>query len=94
MRITEIYVSVFELPRVTRFLAPVKSRTESHKRWVAGSPGDTTEVRHVLHVRTDEGVEGVCTVGDVRYTVMPVDVRKKAPHTGGGIGSDGARRPE
>jgi L-alanine-DL-glutamate epimerase-like enolase superfamily enzyme len=25
---------------------------------------------HVLHVRTDEGVEGVCTVGDARYTTM------------------------
>lgn len=24
----------------------------------------------MLHVRTDEGVEGVCRVGDARYTTM------------------------
>ena len=28
----------------------------------------------MLHVMTDEGIEGTCTVGDVRYTVMPRDV--------------------
>lgn len=25
---------------------------------------------HVLHVKTDEGIEGICTVGDARYTTM------------------------
>ncbi len=28
---------------------------------------------HVLHVFTDEGVEGICTVGDARYTTMRQD---------------------
>ena len=32
--------------------------------------GQTTEQVHVLHVKTDEGIEGVCTVGDARYTTM------------------------
>ncbi len=27
----------------------------------------------MLHVRTDEGIEGICTVGDARYTVLRPD---------------------
>ena len=29
-----------------------------------------SEPVHVMHVLTDDGLEGMCTVGDVRYRVM------------------------
>ncbi len=39
--------------------------------------GKSAEQIHVLHVKTDEGVEGVCTVGDARYTTMrPEDLEQ------------------
>ena len=71
MRITEVKISVFELPDVTRRVEMFESGSGPNTRWVSRPHGaQSTGHRHVLHVRTDEGVEGVCTVGDVRYTEM------------------------
>ncbi len=75
MKITDITISVFELPREIRPFDLVETGSAADRRWV-GRPvaGESTGPLHVLHVRTDEGIEGMCTVGDVRYTVMPRDV--------------------
>jgi L-alanine-DL-glutamate epimerase-like enolase superfamily enzyme len=71
MKITEVKISVFELPDVTRRVEMFESGSGPNTRWVSRPHGaQSTGHRHVLHVRTDEGVEGVCTVGDVRYTAM------------------------
>ena len=72
MRITGINVSVFELPRETRLMRLVEEGPAADRRW-KGRPagGGSRGPFHVLHVMTDEGIEGTCTVGDVRYTVMP-----------------------
>ena len=70
MKITDIRVSVFELPTQSPFFnlerEPLGARTVWRSRAVRPHP---TEY-HVLHVYTDDGVEGVCTVGDARYTAM------------------------
>ena len=70
MKITDIRLSIFELPTQTPFfnleLEPLGSREVWRSRPTRPSP---TEY-HVLHVLTDEGIEGVCTVGDARYTTM------------------------
>lgn len=81
MKITDIKLSIFELTGNTgRF----DLREEAHgasRRWVRVAHGTRsdfitashTEQVHVLHVYTDEGIEGICTVGDARYTTMRRD---------------------
>ena len=70
MKITDIRLSIFELPTQSPFfnleLEPLGNREVWRSR--AARPGPTEY--HVLHVLTDEGIEGVCTMGDVRYTTM------------------------
>ena len=76
MKITEITLSVFELPANTARFDLIEQLGPAKRRWTATrhllqQAGDaSTEPLHVLHVRTDEGIEGVCTVGDARYTTM------------------------
>ena len=70
MKITEIRISVFETKSLS---APFDLEQEVYKgrrRWVRRPLGAATDHLHVLHVRTDEGIEGVCTVGDARYRTM------------------------
>ena len=70
VKITDIRLSVFQLPTQTPFfnleLEPLGDRNVW--RSVPTRPHPTEY--HVLHVDTDEGIEGVCTVGDARYTTM------------------------
>ncbi len=79
MKITEIFLSVFEVPANTSRFDLIEQNTPAKQRWTATRSlmqrtGDAmTEPLHLLHVRTDEGIEGVCTVGDARYTVMQMD---------------------
>ena len=70
MTIESISISVFDLPGNTpRF--GLEERTQgAHRRWEQVGQKRDREHIHVLHVCTDEGVEGVCTVGDARYTTM------------------------
>ncbi|MBI1296175.1 hypothetical protein GC175_14570 [bacterium] len=75
VKITEIFVSVFEVPANTGRFDLVEQVTAGKQRWTATRSlmqraERQTEEIHVLHVRTDDGIEGICTVGDARYTTM------------------------
>jgi L-alanine-DL-glutamate epimerase-like enolase superfamily enzyme len=70
LKIRALNVSVFELPANTGRFQMEEVGQGARRRWVRRSAGQTTEQVHVLHVKTDEGIEGVCTVGDARYTTM------------------------
>ena len=80
MKVREVTLSVFELPTVTPLLQLSEFGPPGARRWRPSRHGDAnwwrsrgagaTEPVHLMHVRTDAGVEGVCTVGDVRYRVM------------------------
>ena len=75
MKITEITVSVFEMPRETRLIDMFEEGPAAKRKWVSRPRGDKASgPMHVLHVRTDQGIEGTCSVGDVRYTTMTEDV--------------------
>ncbi len=70
LKIRALSVSVFELPANTGRFQMEEVGQGAHRRWVRRGAGQTTEQVHVLHVKTDDGIEGVCTVGDARYTTM------------------------
>ena len=72
MKITEIKISVLELTgSITPFDLDEFGRP-GHRRWRHQPRLANTGVMHVLHVRTDEGIEGVCPVGDGRYMTMHI----------------------
>jgi L-alanine-DL-glutamate epimerase-like enolase superfamily enzyme len=73
MKITEIALSVFKLPTNTGRFDLAEETHGGSRLWVRAGRGGGTEEIHVLHVRTDAGLEGVCTVGDARYTTMRPD---------------------
>ncbi|MGC9348300.1 MAG: enolase C-terminal domain-like protein [Anaerolineae bacterium] len=68
MQITSIALSVFELPSNTGQFDLVEEIHGARRRWVRRHHGSRRDELHVLHVRTDEGIEGISTVGDARYT--------------------------
>jgi len=70
MKIETITLSIFALPGNTATFDLVEEEHGAQRRWLPTRQQRTQEAIHVLHVRTDEGVEGVCTVGDARYTTM------------------------
>ena len=70
MNIETITLSIFDLPGNTATFDLVEAEQGAHRRWLPTRQQRTQESIHVLHVRTDEGIEGVCTVGDARYTTM------------------------
>lgn len=70
MKIRAINISVFEQPANTGRFRLEEIGHGLNRRWVRHPHGTTTEHIHVLHVKTDEAIEGVCTVGDARYTTM------------------------
>ncbi|MDA0711245.1 MAG: hypothetical protein O3B73_13665, partial [bacterium] len=77
MKIRALSISVFELPANTGRFQMAEMGRGARRRWVRQSVGKSTEHVHVLHVKTDEGPEGICTVGDARYTTMrPEDLEQ------------------
>ncbi|MCD6286915.1 MAG: hypothetical protein J7M39_13480, partial [Anaerolineae bacterium] len=70
MKIDDITLSIFELPSNTGRFTLVEEVHGTQRRWTRRHHSRRTGELHVLHVRTDEGIEGVCTVGDARYTTM------------------------
>lgn len=70
MIIERITLSIFDLPGNTATFDLVEEEQGAYRRWRPTRQQRAQEPLHVLHVRTDEGVEGVCTVGDARYTTM------------------------
>lgn len=73
MTIESITLSIFELPGNTPRLILEEVPYGRRTRWRATRDGAVTEEVHVLHVRTSDGIEGICTVGDARYTTMRPD---------------------
>ncbi len=75
MKITDIRLSVFELPTQTPFFNLETEKLGNRDVWRSRPTRTHPTEYHVLHVYTDEGIEGICTVGDARYTTMrPVDL--------------------
>jgi L-alanine-DL-glutamate epimerase-like enolase superfamily enzyme len=70
MKIESISISVFETKSDSPPFQLVEQTRGAHHRWLRQSLGPGRDHLHVLHVRTDEGIEGVCTVGDARYRTM------------------------
>ena len=70
MKISDIRISVFELPGNTSRFDLEEEEAGGHRRWRRKHHSRTSEQIHLLHVRTDAGIEGICTVGDARYTTM------------------------
>ena len=79
MKIREIQLSVFEVSGNTPRFDLVEQVTAAKQRWRAARPPkqrtgqSAREQLHVLHVLTDEGIQGDCTVGDARYTSLRAD---------------------
>ena len=71
MVIDRIELSVFEtVTNTSRFNLQQTDAAPGHKRWVRQADATPTSELHVLHVYTSDGIEGICTVGDARYTTM------------------------
>ena len=70
MRISEIRLSIFELPTQTPLFNLELEQLGDREVWRSRPTRPSPTEYHVLHVLTDEGIEGVCTVGDARYTTM------------------------
>lgn len=71
MKIDTISISVFELPSNTIPFNLVEEDDGTSSRWLLRQGGiQPLEQVHLLHVKIDEGVKGICTVGDARYPTM------------------------
>ena len=70
MKIEAIKISVFEMPSNTSRFDLKEIEHGAQRRWIRARSERAQSGIHVLHVLTDEGVEGMCTVGDARYTTM------------------------
>ena len=70
MKVTAINISVFDLPSNTALFDLEEVPYGRRTRWQSRSQGRAGSEIHVLHVLTDEGIEGICTVGDARYQTM------------------------
>jgi L-alanine-DL-glutamate epimerase-like enolase superfamily enzyme len=66
LKITDIKISVFELSDNTPFF---KLRLNDNL-WEKYNYKKYQGYLHVMHVFTDIGLQGVCTIGDARYTTM------------------------
>lgn len=70
MKITSIEISVFELPISPATTHLIESAPAPDLRWKPEFLGGDPVPVQVIRVSTDEGIDGVCTVGDWRYTEM------------------------
>jgi L-alanine-DL-glutamate epimerase-like enolase superfamily enzyme len=70
MKIQSIHISVFESRALSGPFQLDETVQGARRRWHRRALGAARDHLHVLHVRTDEGIEGVCTVGDARYRTM------------------------
>ena len=75
MKIEAIYLSVLDLPGRSSLFSLARVHEDGRFYWRSQTLGPAETEIHVLHVRTTEGVEGVCTVGDARYsTLRPIEL--------------------
>lgn len=68
MHITQITLTVLHLPGNTSLFSLEESGVGVDRRWLPRGQGKADDHIHLLRVQTDAGVEGICTVGDARYT--------------------------
>ena len=74
MKVERIELSVFELPSNTpRFALDEERLPDGRRRWRRRRVHTPVDEIHVLHVWTDDGTQGVCTVGDARYPTLRAD---------------------
>ena len=73
MKIASISLSIFEIPAVTRRFRLEEIAHPDGPKWRPVFEPRGREQIHVLHVMTEEGVEGVSTVGDARYARMRIE---------------------
>ena len=62
MTIESISISIFELPANTPRFNIEEQIHRGNSRWVRTAQQKGLEPIHVLHVRTSDGIEGMCTV--------------------------------
>ena len=65
MKITEVKVSVLELAGASRMFDLITMPRLRRKPWIHDLRSQERGLIQVMHVLTDEGIEGVCTVGQV-----------------------------
>ncbi len=70
MKITQITLTILHLPGNTSLFSLEEQGIGLDRRWVPRSQGRADEHIHLLRVQTDESIEGICTVGDARYTQL------------------------
>ncbi len=70
MKITSIEISVFELPMYPTITQVVPVGDPAELRWQQAFPKGGPVPVQVMQVITDEGINGICTVGDWRYTEL------------------------
>ncbi len=70
MKIESIEISVFELPMYPSVTRVVEFGSSSEPRWKQAFPAGGDVPVQVIRVVTDDGIEGVCTVGDWRFTEL------------------------
>ncbi len=70
MKIESITLSVFEQTGETARFNMTEVEEGAWRRWSQADRSQAPGVIHVMHVLTDDGIEGMCTVGDARYRKM------------------------
>ncbi|MDP7534300.1 MAG: hypothetical protein QGI88_11095, partial [SAR202 cluster bacterium] len=68
MKIESIEISVFELPMYRSTIRAMNTGASVAPRWQNSNASSDLVPMQVIRVRTNNGVDGVCTVGDWRYT--------------------------
>ena len=76
MKIKDIKISEFEIKDNTPYFKLRKIDNSWEKYDLRSSLG----YAHVMHVITDDGLEGICTVGDARYTTITVNALAHLKH--------------
>jgi L-alanine-DL-glutamate epimerase-like enolase superfamily enzyme len=70
MKIDSIEISVFELPMYRSTIRAAAANIDGRPPALGALASNGLVPVQVIRVRTDDGVDGVCTVGDWRYTEM------------------------
>ena len=70
MKITSVDISVFELPMYPTITKVVRVGNPADLRWQQAFPTGGRGPVQIMQVITDEGINGICTVGDWRYTEL------------------------
>ena len=70
MKIESIEISVFEIPMFPATTQVIEAESTRETPWRRAFPSGGPVPVQEIRVITDEGMEGVCTVRDRRYTEM------------------------